>query len=164
MLFPAISANFDELLNLLDHLSPHTYSAPCPDLGGASVGMHYRHVIEMYLCLVTNHESGTVNYDRRERSPDLQSRPGEAAEKIKWLKKYVVKTDRKIILEQEIEGEAIVINSNYLRELLYNLEHSIHHQALIKIAVSKTGNIPIPKEFGIAHSTLAYQNRRPCAP
>jgi hypothetical protein len=40
-------------------------------------------------------------------------------------------------LQQIVDGEEIRVESNYLRELLYNLEHCIHHQALIKCFAAK---------------------------
>jgi hypothetical protein len=45
------------------------------------------------------------------------------------------KENKKIELQQIIDNEEVRIESNYFRELLYNLEHCIHHQALIKVAV-----------------------------
>jgi hypothetical protein len=47
------------------------------------------------------------------------------------------KENKKIELQQIIDNEEVRIESNYFRELLYNLEHCIHHQALIKVAVTK---------------------------
>jgi hypothetical protein len=48
------------------------------------------------------------------------------------------KENKKIELQQIVDGEEIRVESNYLRELLYNLEHCIHHQALIKWLFCKT--------------------------
>jgi hypothetical protein len=38
------------------------------------------------------------------------------------------KENKKIELQQIVDGEEIRVESNYLRELFYNLEHCIHHQ------------------------------------
>jgi hypothetical protein len=62
-------------------------------------------------------------------------------------------------LHQIIEGENISISSNYHRELLYNLEHCIHHQALLKVALLPMKNIKIDADFGVARSTVAYRNQ-----
>ena len=55
----------------------------------------------------------------------------------------------------------MVIESNYYRELMYNIEHCIHHQAIIKIALLHLGKTEIVENFGIAKSTIEY--RRQCA-
>jgi hypothetical protein len=62
-------------------------------------------------------------------------------------------------LEQGVEKVTFKVQTNYFRELLYNLEHSIHHQALIKVAVLKNKNIQLCSEFGVAKSTIEYRTQ-----
>jgi hypothetical protein len=50
------------------------------------------------------------------------------------IQQNLEKENKNIELLQIIDGEKF-IESNYFRELLYNLEHCIHHQALIKVAI-----------------------------
>jgi hypothetical protein len=47
------------------------------------------------------------------------------------------KENKKMELQQIINDKEICIDSNYFRELLYNLEHCIHHQALIVVVLQK---------------------------
>ena len=65
------------------------------------------------------------------------------------------------MLQQIVDGEELNIESNYFRELLYNLEHCIHHQALIKVAVLQLEHLQIDQDFGVARSTIEY--RKQCA-
>jgi hypothetical protein len=44
---------------------------------------------------------------------------------------------------------------------MYNLEHLIHHEALIKVAITSMTEVAIPESFGVAPSTLQY--RKECA-
>ena len=60
-----------------------------------------------------------------------------------------------------MDGEELLIQSNYERELLYNLEHCIHHQALIKVAIIQSNSVAIDENFGVARSTIEY--RKQCA-
>ncbi|WP_339837617.1 hypothetical protein [uncultured Flavobacterium sp.] len=69
------------------------------------------------------------------------------------------KPNKNLILEQGHENINYSISTNYERELLYNLEHSIHHQALIKVAVLKNPSIKICENFGVAKSTIEYRNQ-----
>lgn len=64
-----------------------------------------------------------------------------------------------MFLEQFIDGLTMRIQSNYYRELLYNLEHCVHHQALIKVAVLQFENILIDDNFGVARSTIEYRKQ-----
>ncbi len=67
--------------------------------------------------------------------------------------------NKNLELQQFIEGEEIRIQSNYFRELLYNLEHCIHHQALIKVAILKFENISVDANFGVARSTIEFRKK-----
>ena len=50
------------------------------------------------------------------------------------------------------------INSSFERELLYCLDHAIHHQALIKIGLKELDlDHLIAREFGVAYSTLRHR-------
>jgi hypothetical protein len=58
---------------------------------------------------------------------------------------------------QQINDKEIFIDSNYFRELLYNLEHCIHHQALIKVVVLQSSFTVLIDS--VASSTIEYRNR-----
>ncbi|MBK7681685.1 MAG: hypothetical protein IPJ26_04015 [Bacteroidetes bacterium] len=50
------------------------------------------------------------------------------------------------------------VNSTYKRELAYNIEHAIHHMAIIKIAIENAySDIVLDKAFGVAPSTIRFQ-------
>jgi len=158
-LIPAIHQSLDELIVLLKQLPDAVYAEPCADLSHATIGEHTRHIIEMFLCLLQQYESGNLNYDLRERNCKIQTDTEFAIGSIKYVKSKLEKPNKTIALKQIINGTEILIESNYERELLYNLEHCIHHQALIKVAVRKCKNITIDENFGVARSTIEYRNQ-----
>ena len=82
MLLPSIHNSLDDLLDLLGQLSDADYSNPCPELSDATIGEHMRHIIEMFQCLETQYDAGTVNYDLRERNRRIQTETDFAASKI----------------------------------------------------------------------------------
>ena len=50
------------------------------------------------------------------------------------------------------------MKSSFYRELSYNIEHAIHHMALLKVAVKQTLTyISLPENFGVASSTIRYR-------
>jgi len=56
------------------------------------------------------------------------------------------------------------MNSSYFRELQYNIEHAIHHMAIIKIAIGACfTEVELPANFGVAYSTVRYQKQLACA-
>ena len=159
MLIPSINNSLNELVSLLDQLSDSEYSKPCAALSNATIGEHTRHIIEMFQCLENNYVSGLVNYDKRERNIRIQTDTEFAKRTIHTVQDNLEKDDKKIDLQQIIDGEEIRIESNYFRELLYNLEHCIHHQALIKVAILQCENVTIDANFGVARSTIEYRNQ-----
>lgn len=159
MLIPSISKSLDELIHLLRQLSKSNYSNPCPELSNASIGEHTRHIIEMFQCVEKQYDLGIVNYDNRERNQLIQTDTDYAIEQIQHIKSSLRIENKNLYLQQFVDDVEIRIQSNYYRELLYNLEHCIHHQAMIKIAVMKFDNIRVDANFGVARSTIEYKKQ-----
>jgi hypothetical protein len=159
MLLSSIKNNLDELIDLLHQLSNDEYSEPCVQLTNASIGEHTRHIIELFQCLDNQYESGIVNYDKRERNTLIQTDTDFAIKQIIIIKNNLDKENKKIILQQMIDGNEIQTESNYYRELLYNFEHCIHHQALIKVALFQYETVALDENFGVARSTIEYRKK-----
>lgn len=161
MLIASIQNTLKELSNLVRQLSDDEYTCPCQGLSGATIGEHTRHIIEMFQCLENHYESGVVNYDLRQRNYQIQTDTSFANECILSIKNQLEKPNKNLHLQQNVDGENFLIESNYHRELLYNLEHCIHHQALIKVAILQNDKITVDENFGVARSTIEY--RKQCA-
>ncbi|RTY95592.1 DinB family protein [Flavobacterium bomense] len=159
MLLPSINNSLNELIDLLNQLSQKEYSNSCAELSNATIGEHTRHILEMFQCLENQYDSGIVNYDKRERNARIQTDTTFAIENIVLIQQNLNKKNKNIELLQVIDGEEIRIESNYFRELLYNLEHCIHHQALIKVAILQCETVIIDPNFGVARSTIEYRNQ-----
>lgn len=159
MLLPSIHNSLNDLNDLLDQLTDADYSNPCRELSEASIGEHTRHIIEMFECLENQYDSGIVNYDLRERNKFIQTNTEFAKSRIIAIKNNLDRPNKNIELQQIVDGEEIRIESNYFRELLYNLEHCIHHQALIKVAIIQCSALTVNENFGVARSTIEYRNQ-----
>ena len=161
MLIPAIYKTLNELSSLVSQLSDDDYCCPCHDLSNATIGEHTRHIIEMFQCLHVQYSEGIINYDSRKRDQSIETDLNQAKVAIENCLNELEKPNKYLRLVQMLEGYEITTESNYNRELLYNLEHCIHHQALIKVAVLQLESVQISKSFGVAPSTLEY--RKQCA-
>jgi hypothetical protein len=159
MLIPSINNSLDELTELLRQLSDEEYSEPCFELSGSSIGEHTRHIVEMFQCLNRNYDAAVVNYDKRDRNLLIQTDTKYAIQMILDIKSSIQKENKDLEIQQLIDGDAIQIQTNYYRELLYNLEHCIHHQALIKVAILKCENVTVDENFGVARSTIEYRKQ-----
>jgi hypothetical protein len=160
-MFTTSIQTISELISLLKQLQENeVYDKPVVSLSGATIGQHTRHIIELFQCLLDGYESGTVNYDRRKRDRLLETNSYRAIKTLELIKeKLGQKINRDLKLEVELNGELIKLPSNYYREVYYNLEHCIHHEALIKVALIEMKISEVTENFGVAPSTIQYRNQ-----
>lgn len=159
MLTNSIHKTLTELSDLLSQLSNVDYACPCKELSNSTIGEHSRHIIELFQCLQNQYESGTINYDNRLRDYGIQTDTNKAQMAIAAILEEMPKPNKSLFLEQVIDEIDVTIESNYQRELLYNLEHCIHHQALIKVAILQLKHLQVDQNFGVARSTIEYRKK-----
>lgn len=157
MLSDSCSGQLEELKELLLQLQASDYRSISPVFRKSSIGQHVRHILELFDCLVCQSESGVINYDLRERNLQLESDPAAALAKITELQSRISISDRELILFPDQNPNTEGIKTTYNRELLYNLEHCVHHQALIRLACFNLSYVSLPESFGVANSTIRYQ-------
>ncbi|MGV3767437.1 MAG: hypothetical protein ACO1NW_14980 [Chitinophagaceae bacterium] len=160
----ALKSVFHQLNHLLLHLPDHAYKQSCQTLMGASIGQHTRHIIEMMQCLEAGYFSGTVNYENRKRDHLLETNVHAAKTALGKIETGLPVQNKAILLEvcyHPDSNEHTVIETNYFRELIYNIEHAIHHMAQIRTGILEVAPIELPAAFGVASSTLKY--REQCA-
>lgn len=151
-----------QLKVFLRQIDDAQYAERLAVLSQSSIGMHVRHVIEFYQCLMKGIQEGQIDYDARQRSILQESSTEYAITCIDALLVDIssVQQNHNIILltEQNLDEEKLGIESNLYRELSYVIEHSIHHFAIIKIACSAAfDNVIFDKDFGVAYSTIKYR-------
>lgn len=164
MLQNAINNVFLQLTASIEQLDDKQYSMECAALSNATIGKHLRHVIELFQCLETGYESGIVNYDSRKRDTRIETGKALALFLLDEIQKGLNKPDKDLILEScynENSKEITCIKTNYYREVAYNLEHTIHHMALIRVGILAVSEIQIPENYGVAFSTVSH--RQSCA-
>jgi len=155
---------FIQLSNAIDQLSDSEYTRRSEILSGATIGQHVRHIIELFLCLDQGYETGSVNYEKRKRDYRIETDREFACFLLRRVFRHLNKPNKPIALEAEDYSdtvEIVTIPSNYYREIAYNLDHTIHHMALIRVGINEMSAIALPDEFGVAYSTLKY--RQQCA-
>ncbi len=155
---------FIQLSDVLEKLNDAEYTRPSQVLFNATIGQHVRHIIELFQCLENGYDTGVVNYEKRKRDYRIETDRDFAAWLLRKIFRNMSKANKAITLEAEDYNESVEtvsIPSNYYREIAYNLEHSIHHMALIRVGVNDVSGITLPEQFGVAYSTIKY--RQLCA-
>lgn len=152
-----------QLDSLVDQLSQDDFCKPIDTLGGSTIGQHLRHTLEFFICLQAGVVKGSVNYDKREHDKLIESDKVIAVAALQGIKKFIdshhENTELKLEVGYDVSKEQFVtVDTNYARELVYNIEHAVHHMAIMKIGIHQAAPyVKLPHDFGIAASTIRYQ-------
>ena len=160
-MFKSSLDTLEQFKEVLQGLPKDCYSQSCSVLSNSTIGQHTRHIIELYLCLLNGYETADVSYDRRERDLKIEQDLSFAIKQLEYIQAQLDRPNKSITISYELAGSETCFDSNYFREVMYNLEHTIHHHALIKVGVEHFTSIQLPESFGVAPSTMQY--RETCA-
>jgi uncharacterized damage-inducible protein DinB len=153
----------DQLESTVEQIKPHDFCKASPTLSGSTVGQHLRHTLEFFLCLEKGFDSGVINYDKRDHDKLIESDKFIALSTISRIREFVTSkvVDKELKLEVGYDRhseECLTIPTNYFRELTYNIEHAIHHMAIMKIGVRELAPyVKLVDHFGVAVSTIRYR-------
>lgn len=159
----------DQLIQVTKQLEDQAFRQPLKVLSDNTIGKHIRHITEFYDLMILGINSGEVNYDQRSHDRVIEENRLLAIEKMNSLKLEIEKiasdSPLKLMANYSLnKEEPFEIITSYYRELQYNIEHAIHHMAIIKIAIiSEFSDVQIPEGFGIAYSTIKYEKEKTCA-
>jgi hypothetical protein len=148
---------------LLDRLSDEVYARPLGGTLSGSLGGHYRHVLDHFLCLVDGIRTSEVNYDSRRRNPVLENSVEEARLVTEGLMYQFDGISRDVLQRECVvtytvgygESGSDAVTSNVAREFMFCVGHAIHHYAILKLLCAGAG-VELPCEFGVAPSTLKH--------
>lgn len=155
---------FDQLTGLLEQMSDDQYSTSLSVFSGATIGKHYRHIIEFFQSVSLADQTDTICYDNRLRDTRIESSRDFAMELLKDLQQEFTQIDnsKELTLIGDLNTEEGFSNTmmltSLLREFHYAVEHAIHHMAILKMGIRQAyPELKIADEFGVAPSTLRYQ-------
>ena len=153
-----------QALTLLDSVDQVCYSKVAGPPHSASIGQHYRHVLDHFLCLAEGIRNGQIDYDRRSRERELETNLNAARERTRELLTLFVRLDSRALGARYTvlysvgysSDEAQQIDTTLAREVAFCVSHAIHHFAIIKLVCAHF-DVSVPDVFGIAPSTLKYR-------
>lgn len=159
----AVKGVLDQGCTFLDLVSDEVYAHPLEGTFSASLGAHYRHVLDHFLCLTEGIRTGQVNYDQRRRNPQLESSVMCARlvtegliDELGGLSRDALQCDCMVTYSVGYgDSAAEPVRSNVAREVMFCVGHAIHHYALLKLLCAREG-VEMPYEFGVAPSTLKH--------
>jgi hypothetical protein len=159
MLQQAAINQLQTLSSVLHQIKDEDYILPLTTLKGSSIGKHVRHIVEFYKCVLFDITNNTVNYDDRKRNLLLESNVKYTLDFITEIidTLHTISNNKRLLLTAIYGNENVSMESSLYRELTYNIEHTVHHLAIISIALPiHFSYINTSKNFGYADSTIQY--------
>jgi uncharacterized damage-inducible protein DinB len=148
-----------DLASVLERVSDLDYVATPPGGVSGTIGAHVRHCLDHVNAVLDPPPDGVVRYDGRRRQATLESDRRVAAaalrESAARLEALVQeRADAPLVLESQVDrrGACVQVLSSLARELVFVLQHTIHHQALVALLLAGRG-VAVPHTFGYAPST-----------
>lgn len=152
----------NQLADLVEQMKDADFSKPSQALSKSTIGQHIRHTLEFFLCLESGFSRGVINYDKRSHDSLIESDKSLALNAIERGIQFVSGLQPNFPLTLEVGYDTISekyvsVETNSTRELVYNIEHAVHHMAIMKIGVREIAPyVTLPPDFGIAASTLRF--------
>jgi len=164
-LFRTATIILDQLADLLSKLETRDFGRPSQTLGGSSIGKHVRHTLEFFRCFQSGYAEGWVNYDNRSHDTLMEHDKGVALEAIDEIRSFLstVTEDKHLQLLTGLDPASDRhewVGTTVRRELVYNIEHAVHHMAIIRIGLREIApGLVLQKDFGVAASTVRHTDR-----
>jgi uncharacterized damage-inducible protein DinB len=167
VLLKSVKTSLEQIIAIVDAL--HTLPKTRLDnlYTEQNIGKHIRHISDHFYAVKHGIISDMINYNERNRGTNIEtdsiSAVNQLNELIGWLdginNQY---NDESIHQEVMIYSEvdclqtlSMKFKSSLARELLYLINHTIHHAAHIGLICQRNG-IEIPLNTGMAPCTMTY--------
>jgi len=153
----------DQVLEVVTALSVASYKARVN--GRSQPGAHIRHVLDHYISLQQGIDTGIVDYDHRRRDCQAESCPEVAINELtiirQWLRE-LPSENLALQVKSEVslcDSCSITLDTDLERELLYTLNHTVHHMAYVALLLQSNGE-EVNATIGVAPATASHRRTR----
>jgi len=153
----------EQVRTLVSSLSEDQFISELKVLNGSTIGQHVRHMVEFYIELYKGCKTGIVSYDDRVRDLKLESDQKFVLSNLDEISYLCGEYDleRSLIVVSNhgnISDSVMESRTSFMRELVYAADHTVHHLAIVKIAMKiEFPSLVIPENVGVAPSTIRYR-------
>lgn len=129
------------------------------------IGRHVRHVTDHFRAFADGLYTGEIDYNKRTRGSPIETRLDVGLSEIEWLIAWLADAsmaDIPIDVLSEVSALSSVnerFSSRTRRELLYLINHSIHHVAYARLLARNAG-IDSDSLIGVAPATATFLRRQ----
>ena len=164
-------------LAILESLSNPDYNQAFEPWFSASTGKHIRHILDHYLRFFDGLPTGRIDYDGRARDARIETDRPFAVATIRGIQDQLCTLKETLNQANDLAQQPLTVRlctstaeprakdvaSSLERELIFLHGHTTHHYAIIAV-ILKMLEFPVSADFGVAPSTLVYEEQMECAP
>ncbi len=157
-MIPAIVQNLNRGINLLNSINDQQYANNSTAPYYSSIGIHMRHILDVFQCIFDGIESGKIDLSARQRNELAETKVimGLAYfDKILSLLNEVAEEDldKLVKVKDDLGLGMVTANYTFASALIQAHSHAIHHFASIGYIISQMGiNLP-DEDFGYNPTT-----------
>ncbi|MDX1943674.1 MAG: hypothetical protein SFU99_24115 [Saprospiraceae bacterium] len=154
----------EQIIKLLEVIDNQIYAKPLDIFKGSTLGQHFRHILDFYLCLLKGTKSGVIDYANRDRDPAIESDAQYAKTIFQRVSDSIIQLLEADMMQvygdfsnQSYEQRPL-LQSSIGRELMFAHDHAVHHLAMIKVGIDVIGvPLNIDSNVGVAPSTIKHR-------
>lgn len=151
----------DVIVSHLQSLPSHQADRLYQDAG---IGCHIRHVLDHFAALQAGSMRGCIDYDKRNRGSLVETNLPEAKTALCNFRAWLIATELpdvpvQVMCEVGFEStQTTATQSSLHREMLYVINHTVHHAAYIKLLMLGD-DVVLPAHIGVAPVTASYRRQ-----
>jgi len=166
--------SLEQMIEFIQSLSDDIYQKAPKPLFDSSIGQHLRHILDLYMALITANDLQAINYDVRRRGLALETNKDEGIKELILICDWLKSLDLELLeLPTSISTEVSISsaqNANLVstvgREICFASSHLTHHLALMA-AIAKFLGQKVSNDLGVAPTTATFlrsqQQNESCA-
>ena len=157
-MIPALIQNLNRGINLLNSISDDAYANNSTAPYYSSIGIHMRHILDVFSCIFDGLEAGQIDLSARQRNQLAETKISvglDYFEAVIALLEKVESEDLDMVVQVKDDLGLGMITANYTlaAALIQAHSHAIHHFASIGYIISQMGiNLP-DGDFGYNPTT-----------
>ncbi len=165
--------SLDQMITFIDGLSDSDYRYIATPWFESSIGQHLRHIVDLYLALMTPSNKNAIDYDVRRRGAPIETNKSTGLKELADIRCWLMKLTANQLSQQSIVSTEVSLStqqsekfvSSFGRELCFASSHLIHHLAIMA-TIAKMAGKTVDPTLGLAPATATYtreQEKQPCA-
>ncbi|WP_250654773.1 DinB family protein [Alkalimarinus coralli] len=171
----------DQMISFIEGLSDKEYQYIAKPLFDSSIGQHLRHIVDLYLALMSSAQLGrinsaktirsastaspvsTINYDIRRRGALIETEKQTGLSELADIRAWLIQNSHTnmtqevwISTEVSLSSQTTeLFKSSLGRELCFASSHLTHHLAIMA-AIAKVSGKDVDSSIGLAPTTATF--------